>query len=141
MGWLGTEDLGGEAKELEGDFGVGDDEGAGACDFGVEGVGACGVGVVGVCLGGGGDGDLVLGGDWTGGFGAGGRVLVPGDDDVGDEDPPLHLSLLQSTGLLTTGKHVFGSFCLGLLGKQLLPSSNATSACEEGTQASSSLVK
>lgn len=60
---------------------------------------------------------------------------------LGDDDPPRHLSLLQSMGLLTTGKHVFGNFCLGLLGKQLLPSSNTVSFREEETQASSSLVK
>lgn len=139
MGWLGTEALGGEAKEVGGDFGFGDDDGGGVCDFGAEGVGACGSGVGVACLGGdgtcglggvgvpclGGDGDLVLGGEGTLGFGAEGRFPLIGDEDVGDEDPPLHLSLLQSTGLLKTGKHVFGNFCLGLLGKQLLPSSNA----------------
>jgi hypothetical protein len=83
---------------------------------------------------------LLLGGEWTGGF-EGRGPPPPGDAGDGDEDPPLHLSLLQSTGLLTTGKHVFGSFCLGLLGKQLLPSSNAVSSCEDGTQAPSSFVK
>lgn len=57
-----------------------------------------------------------------------------GADLEGDEAMP-HFALLQSTGLLTTGKHIFANFCLGRSGRQLLLSSTVISLLEDGTHA------
>ena len=91
------------------------------------------MGVHGADLGGAGCG---LGGAETGGAG-----LLGGGLGFGGEDFPPHLDLLQSTGRLTTGKHVLADFWFGLSDKQLLLSSRVTSVLEDGTHDGASPLK
>lgn len=105
--------------------------------FGVSGLG---VGIFdGFCGSGLGD-SLGLG--ITGSFGFGGLYSgVLGDGLDPALLPPEHLSLLQSTGRLTTGKHCLTDFWFGLFFKQLLLSSNCFPLLFPGTQLSASPLK
>lgn len=109
------------------------------------GVGGVDLGGAGCGLGGDGEGEgwgcgLGVGGDR--GVEAGGGVgLRTGGLGLGGEDFPPHLDLLQSTGRLTTGKHVLADFCFGLSDKQLLVSSNVMSALEGGWHDGASPLK
>jgi hypothetical protein len=117
------------------------------CGFGEDGLetGAgvgCGFGVDGLETG---DGDGWGWGFGIEGVGTGGNVLwsgVPGLYDGGDDDDGFpHLDLPQSTGRLTTGRHILAGFCFGRSGKQLLLSSNMISDRFDGTHASASPLK
>lgn len=55
--------------------------------------------------------------------------------------PRPHFPFPQSTGLLTTGAHIFPDFCRGLPGKQLLLSSNATPCLALGKHSLASTLK
>jgi hypothetical protein len=68
------------------------------------------------------------------GSGAFGVGVGFGDGFEPPPPPPAHLSLLQSTGRLTTGKHSLADFWFGLFCKQLLVSSNCFSWLDPGTQ-------
>lgn len=81
------------------------------------------------------------GGDGVVGFGDGFGDGFPGLGD-GFLGPDPHLERPQSTGRLTTGAHISPDFCVGLLARQLLVSSNTTSdLVDVGTHSSASPLK
>jgi hypothetical protein len=115
--------------------GTGDGVGTGL--FGVDvtglGLGVTGIGVLGTSFGlGFGVGPTGLG---LGVTGTGLGLCVSGVGFAGFSGLlSVHLSRLQSTGRLTTGKHVLADFCAGLeLPRQLLLSSNVFSDLVDST--------